>query len=35
MTTRKSTLKNAVSDCAVRSKHRIDILNVKSMGKNI
>ena len=33
MTTRKSTLKNIVSGCVVRSEHRIDILNVKSVRK--
>ena len=33
MTTRKSTLKNIVSGCAVRSEHHIDILNAKSIGK--
>ena len=33
MTTRKSSLKNIVSSCAVRSEHRIDILNSKSIGK--
>ena len=29
----KSTLKNIVSGCVVRSEHRIDILNVKSVRK--
>ena len=33
MTTRKSTLKNIVSACAVRSEDHIDILNAKSIGK--
>ena len=33
MTKRKSTLKNIDSGCAVRSEHRIDILNIKSVGK--
>ena len=35
MTTRKSTLKNIVSGCAVRSEHHIDmiIFNAKSIGK--
>ena len=28
---RKSTLKNIVPDCVVRSDHRIDILNAKSI----
>ena len=33
MTTRKTTLKNIVSGYAVRSEHRIYILNSKSIGK--
>ena len=33
MTTRKSTLKDILSGCVVHSEHRIDILNVKSAGK--
>ena len=33
MATRKSTLKNIVSGCVVRSEHRIDILNAKSIKK--
>ena len=33
MTTRKSTLKNIVSGCAVHSEHRIAILNAKSIKK--
>ena len=33
MTTRKSTLKNIVFGCVLSSEHRIDILNVKSIGK--
>ena len=32
-TTRKFTLQNIVSGCVVRSKHRIDILNAQSIGK--
>ena len=31
--TKKFTLKNIVSGCAVCSEHHIDILNVKSVGK--
>ena len=33
MTTRKFTLIYIVSGCVVRSEHRIDILNAKSIGK--
>ena len=33
MATRKSTLKNIVSGCVVRSEHRIDISNAKSIKK--
>ena len=33
MTTRKSTLYNSFSGFGVRSEHRIDILNAKSIGK--
>ena len=33
MATKKSTLKNIVSACAVRSEHYIDIFNAKSIGK--
>ena len=33
MTTRKSTLKNIVCGYVVRSEHRIDILNTRSIGK--
>ena len=33
MTKMKSTLKNIVSGCVVCSENRIDILNVKSVGK--
>ena len=33
MTTRKPTLWNVGSGCDVRSEHRIDILNAKSVGK--
>ena len=33
MTARKSTQQNVVSGCGVRSEHRIDILNAKSIGK--
>ena len=33
MSARKYTLQNIVSGCGVRSEHRIDILNAKSVGK--
>ena len=33
MKTRKSTLKNIVSGCVVRSEHHVDILNTKLTGK--
>ena len=33
MTTRKSTLKNIVPGCVIRSEHRIDILRAKLIGK--
>ena len=33
MRTRKSTLKNIVSGCVLRSEYRIDTLNVKPVGK--
>ena len=35
MIRRKFTLKNIVSGCAVRSEHRIDILKVKLIEKEL
>ena len=35
MITRKFTLKNIVSGCAVCSEHRIDILNEKLIEKEL